>query len=308
MDLKDAQNTARSSRRYAVFFTVASFGVAVAFAWFLAQLMGKSYGSEPLFPVVVAATKVPALRLIEQRHLKLVRVPEAAVPDDSYASLADALERSRLTLTGLVAGEPVIATRLASPEDGIGMALAVPPNMRAFAVRVNDAIATAQMLRPGVFVDVVATFVDPTTRTDVTKLVLQNVEVLGVGRDVAFSGHRHGESRDALDAAQGRSLEKSRKRVVTLLVRPHDVEYLAHVTKGSGSIDLALRSGEDDAVVTTRGVSVRDILGMPAVSSSSKQKDESSVSVREVRRPRPRPRPSPADKARNKAPTIIKVR
>ena len=74
-------------------------------------------------------------------------------------------------------------TRLAAKGGGAGLAAIIPPGMRAVAVRVNDIFGVAGFVIPGTKVDLLIAGTPPKGNGglgDVTKTLLQNVEVVSV--------------------------------------------------------------------------------------------------------------------------------
>src|SRR5437773_1394587 len=101
------------------------------------------------------------------------------------------IKREDVVGRGVVAavydGEPVLESRLAAVGAGAGLAATIPPGMRAVAVRVNDVVGVAGFVIPGTKVDLLIAGTPPKGNGglgDVTKTLMQNVEVLSAGQNI----------------------------------------------------------------------------------------------------------------------------
>lgn len=253
MELSEVQKEADSAGRKAVVFGLFALVLSGVFGWMLSRLSG---GGPEVQNVVVAAEEIPALSQIKLKQLRVVPWPKDALPQGTYASPQDVIKVAQVNVNSLMPGEPLLTSRLSTPDRGLGIAQMVEPNMRAFVVQVNESVATAQLLHPGAFVDVIATFEDPSTREIISKVLLQNIQVLAIGAsiDVETTPQEKGAS-----ATEERQVTE-RHRVVTLLVGLDDVESLTFASR-EGKIDLALRSNMDDEVVTTAGATMEKVMG-----------------------------------------------
>lgn len=273
---------------------------SVFFGWVVAHF--GSSGPETQ-PVVVAAADVPPLSLLKAEQLKVVEWPVQSMPHGTFQKPEDVVRTGEININGVLAGEPILADRLSTPDRGLGMSQMVEPNMRAYVVRVDDHVATAEVIHPGAFVDVVVTLEDPKAREYITKLVLQNVQVLGVGDSID------------VEAAQPRTKEQpgvnrevvERHRVVTLAVKAGDVETLSFVSR-NGRVDLFLRNASDNVVAVTKGVTFDKVIGRkvdkpdkPEAKSGENEGASAANSAPEPPARRHHPRP------RDTGPSIIKV-
>ncbi|HET6345890.1 MAG TPA: Flp pilus assembly protein CpaB [Myxococcota bacterium] len=252
MELTEVQKEADSAGRKAILFGIAALLTAGLFGWMLARLSG---GGPETQAVVVAAEEIPPLTQLKAKQLKVVQWPAAALPRGTFAKPDDVVKTNQINVNGLDVGEPILASRLSTPERGLGMSQMVEPSMRAFVVQVKEHVAAAELLHPGAFVDVVATLEDVHSRELVTKVILQNVQVLAVGASIDV------EPATAKEVKEGEERAKvERRRVVTLLVNLADVEELAFASQ-QGKLDLALRNNQDSELVSTEGATVDKMLG-----------------------------------------------
>jgi pilus assembly protein CpaB len=110
---------------------------------------------------------------------------------------------------------------------------------------VDEVIGVAGFVLPGTRVDVLVTVEDQSAETSVsvTKLVLQNVQVLAAGESI---------QKDAEGKPQ-------KVTVITLLVNPEDAERLT-LAATEGRIQLALRNFLDQDSVVTAGSDIGSLI------------------------------------------------
>jgi Flp pilus assembly protein CpaB len=254
--MKPAATAGRAARAGALGFTVLALVLTALTAWLLSRVFGQGqYANEPLQNVVVAARDLPATEPINEDDLKIVPWPTSAVPKSAFQRKDQVLgPNARVPNALIFAGEPLLSERLASGKTGTGMAAKVPPNLRAFAVRIDAWIAQARLVYPGAVVDVVGTLKDPIDRSPVTRTVLQRLSVVAVDGNIDVVTPKDGGGEEG-----GR---QERTAVVTVLVSPAESEILALASR-EGKIDIVLRNQNDDDTVETWGTNPYAILGRP---------------------------------------------
>lgn len=218
-------------KRRAVFMVIIAFGFALSAAalvnrWVETRISAEEGGKG--IPVAVAAREIPFGKAVEPVDVRIVRLPDEAVPSDAYRDLA--------SITGKVAnqriypGEALLKARVVEQLGGGVLAATISPKMRAVSVRVNDVVGVAGFLLPGSHVDVLAT--KRRGRKDAeAKTILQNIRVLAV--DQTASPDKN---------------EPVIVRAVTLEMKPDQAEELVQATQ-EGTIQLALRNPLDNEVV-----------------------------------------------------------
>lgn len=255
--MKSKAAAPRAARAGAVGFTALALLLTALTAFLLSRVFGEGkYATEPLEDVVVAAHDLLAAEIIKEDDVKVVQWPKSTIPDEAIRRLDDVLgPKPTVPVIGIMRGEAILTRRLASPEQGTGMASRVPQDKRGFPIQVERWIADARLVYPGAVVDVIATLEDPVERTPVTLTVLQRLTVLAVNGDI--------------DAASAKGDDDEQKRqqnaggaVVTVLVSPGEVEILALAAR-EGKLDLALRNANDTDNVSTQGSNTFSLLGRP---------------------------------------------
>jgi pilus assembly protein CpaB len=181
--------------------------------------------SERATPVVVASNDIPVGVKVTGRDVRVINLPQSAIPPGSFATISKVVERG--AVLPISKGEFILSSKLAPENAGAGLPAMIPSGMRAVSVRVNDVVSVAGFVQPGTHVDVLATGNQAANERQTTT-VLENVLVLAVGRSL---------DRNAAADAQIAP-------VITLAVSPDDAQKLALVSQ-EGRIQLSLRNPMD---------------------------------------------------------------
>jgi pilus assembly protein CpaB len=176
--------------------------------------------------VIVAADDLQVGARIEERDIKIIKIPGADLPPSAPRKRADVLGHG--VIVPISKGEFILPNRLAGENAGSGLPSLIPPGMRAVSVRVNEVVSVAGFVTPGTRVDVLLTGTPGAGGEQQTTTVLQNVAVLASG---------HTLERTATGEAQNTA-------VITLLVSPDDAQRLT-LASSEGHIQLALRNPLD---------------------------------------------------------------
>lgn len=180
---------------------------------------------------MAAAKDLPAGVALTADDVSLVDWPASASLPGSFSKVDQVLGRPLIYALG--AKEPLLERDLAVAGSGLGLAVKIPPGMRATSVRSNEIVGVAGFLYPGSHVDVLGTFTLPGNPNPVTQTILQNVEVLTAGQQIEPD-------------PQGKPQTVN---VVTVLLNSEDSQKLL-LASTQGSIQFVLRSGADQAKAT----------------------------------------------------------
>ncbi|MGA7295452.1 MAG: Flp pilus assembly protein CpaB [Terriglobales bacterium] len=202
-------------------------GLLVSFTVYsrLRALAGPN-GNERGVPVVVAADDIAVGVKLSPRDVRVITIPQSAVPPGAFSSASKVLDRG--AILPMSRGEFILPSKLAALNAGAGLPSLIPQGMRAVSVRVNDVVSVAGFVQPGTRVDVLATGSEGNGNDRQTTTVLENVAVIAVGKNLDRNS-----SPDAQTAP-----------VITLLVSPDDAQKLALVSQ-EGRIQLSLRNPLD---------------------------------------------------------------
>jgi pilus assembly protein CpaB len=190
------------------------------------NVQSKTGSVESGVDVIVAADDLQVGAKVEERDIKVIKIPGADLPPGAPRRRADVLGHG--VIVPISKGEFILPNRLAGENAGSGLPSLIPPGMRAVSVRVNEVVSVAGFVTPGTRVDVLLTGTPGAGGEQQTTTVLQNVAVLASG---------HTLERTATGEAQTTA-------VITLLVSPDDAQRLT-LASSEGHIQLALRNPLD---------------------------------------------------------------
>jgi pilus assembly protein CpaB len=176
--------------------------------------------------VVVAANDLQVGAKIEDRNVRVVKLPGDTLPENVFHSKTRVVGRG--VILPIAKGEFILPSKVAGENAGSGMPALIPPGMRAVSVRVNEVVAVAGFVVPGTRVDVLLTGSPGGTADNQTTTVLENIAVLAAGQKL---------ERNA--AGEPQSVP-----VITLLVSPEDAQKLTLASQ-EGRIQLSLRNPLD---------------------------------------------------------------
>ncbi len=209
---------------------VVGLGIGLVAVRYFVNVLQKAKGAttNDTVAVVVANADIGATVEIKSAMVEARQVARALAPSMAFSNAEEVV--GRVAATAIPKGMALSPALLAPKGTPPGMVVRIPDGYRAVAVNIDESAGVAGWVKSGSRVDVVVMLsVRRGSRTEnVSKMVLQNVEVLAVGQDLGTS------------ADTSASLAKS----VTLLVEPKDVPKL-HLAATRGKIRLAMRGQHD---------------------------------------------------------------
>lgn len=224
--------------------------IALGGSYFLYNWLNKQRTSEKVVAVketkavqvVVTNVDLPWGTKISPATLSTKPYFEESLPTGYFSNPADLA--GRILVTNLLAGEPVLESRLAPTtlKQG-GIPAILKPGTRAISVQGNKVLGIAGFIKPGNRVDVLLTINHPDTNEEFTKTILDNMLVLASGTQI-------------VESSEGKA---SPVDVYTLEVTPDQGERLTLATN-EGRLQFALRGTVDDELVLTKGVTLPEIL------------------------------------------------
>ncbi len=193
--------------------------------------------------------------------------------------------------------EPLLDSRLAAKGAGAGLAAMIPPGMRAVAVRVNDIVGVAGFVTPGMKVDLLIAGTPPKGTGglgDMTKTLLQNVEVLSAGQNITKD-------------PEGKPISVG---VINFLVTPEQAEVLS-LASNETRIQLILRNPLDKDETNTKGTTVAYLYenknGMPPPGGKASAPAPSKGGTKRAAAPPPPPAPAKAKPEPPPPPIVVEV-
>jgi pilus assembly protein CpaB len=177
--------------RRAVLVVVALVIAAVSTALltlYVRDAQARADARQDLVQVLVAKEDIPAgttgQQILDNGWASLAPIPRSAANPDALSELS-AEQRTFHLAAPVFAGEQILRKRLAEPATSH---LAMPDGTVAISVKLDDPARVAGYVEPGSQVAVFATV--RSGNTDVTRLLLRQVEVLEVGPNTQGDGQR----------------------------------------------------------------------------------------------------------------------
>lgn len=234
----------------AIGFMAVALGCAALAAYLVGNMMSSKYTGTRVVPLVVAKADLKAGAPITADDFIVREWPEDGIPAGAFHDIEQLMtaHEGATPTVGILAGEPIVAARLSSVSSGTGIASLIRPNMRAFALKVDDSVGFTGLVYPGAFVDIIATVRDPMGRGPSSRIAVQNARVLSLGMDADVATRQVRQSKaDRLTGTQNDG-----GTFVTLEVTPEEAEVLS-IARNEGQIDMVLRNASDDQLVETDG-------------------------------------------------------
>ena len=181
--------------------------------------------------VLVAATDIPFGTKFAPELIREVAWPRDSVPADAVLvrdQLLTGPKGPRIAIRSFAAGEPILRSKVSDFGERPTLSRRVPPNMRAYSVRVSDVSGVSGFLLPGDRVDVLLTRADDNDNVS-AEVILQNLTVLGIDQM---------SSEDAEEPVV--------VKTATIQVTPEQAQMLA-IGERLGSLSLELRNYADAA-------------------------------------------------------------
>lgn len=196
---------------------------------------------------VVAVKSIDKGALIGSENLKVMKVAKENANVRAFISLSEVV--GKRAKEKIIEGEQVLKDRVVGEEKSL-LSYSIPEGMRAVTINVNEASEVADFIRPGDYVDIIATFdkyeyednkskiIYPRT----TRTILQNMLILGMGQlqDIPEKG------RPGLP------------KTVTLAVNSEEAEKLVFGEE-NGVLRMALRRVGEHDLTTNQGVIREDV-------------------------------------------------
>ncbi|WOH39196.1 Flp pilus assembly protein CpaB [Thalassotalea fonticola] len=173
--------------------------------------------------VVTVNSELNTGSILDAKHLTLVSMPEAMVPEGALTTIDSAT--GMVVKQKLYSGDIIRAERVAKKGEGSALASLIGQNMRAVSIRVNDVVGVSGFLLPGNRVDVLTTY--RKNKNSLTEVVLTNIKILAIDQRAS-----NDENKPQL------------VRAVTLEVNLEQAEVLMSA-QSKGSLQLALRNPND---------------------------------------------------------------
>lgn len=191
--------------------------------------------------MAVAVRDLALGAVVQPEDIRLVDWPARQLPEGYFSTIEELAGRA--LVRPVSTNEPFLRAKLAD-RDAKGLPIIIPEGMRGMSVRADEVVGVAGYVLPGMRVDVLVTVSAPNDHQKLTRVILQNIQVLTAGQTMEQN-------------AEGKPMTVT---VITLLVTPEQAEVLA-LAANEGRVQLALRGILDMEEVSTPGVRVANLLG-----------------------------------------------
>jgi pilus assembly protein CpaB len=204
--------------------------------------------------VVVANRDLYRGEKIEVDDIKVLMVPTEGVITTGVITQPEKVI-GHIAKQHVYAGEWLIDKKIGLENEAKDSVEALLENgMRAIRIPVSAESGLLGMLNPSDHVDVISVFESADGKRMVSRIILQNVEVLSIGQVNRMGMVKQEEAQDARQNKQSEAFVKA--SMVALYVKPTQAEQLA-LAMNVGAIHLALRGPADVELVDTDGVNVK---------------------------------------------------
>jgi len=223
--------------------------------------------------VLVAKQDIPKGTAIGPEMLESKIFPREYVAPQALTSL-DRIA-GMISVAQIAKDEQITLSKLAYPRQAGGLAEATPVGKRAITINVDNISALAGMIKPGDYVDLIATLPVPVQLAEgkqVTQVasvpLFQNVLVLAVGQQTGVAA----ESRYKAEAGQ----QTPASSLITLALNPQEANLVSFVQE-QGKFRLVLRSPADSQTQPLRPISWEALFQFLVPQETAKQQPEQEI-------------------------------
>lgn len=231
--------------------------------------------------IIIAIDNIPAATLIEKKMIKEVQVTDSSVFKD-YIKVSSKIA-GKYTKNAIMKNEGFRSEDLLDKNSN-DISAKIDSNHRAVSISVTGASAVSDLLKAGDSVDIAAYLPEKLenqkiVRPDTVKILLQNIKVLAVDKEINRDSSSTQKSSSSSSNANADNKIPS-TFLVTLSVPLTDIEKLV-LTEEIGDLKLALRPIRKEDDTDTSGAVWQDILTTDTSNSSGSTDTQSSVSTQE---------------------------
>lgn len=214
----------KSEKKYLLLAIIFGLITVLLVSLYLGRQSRRALDDEAMEKVVTALEDIPAYTQITEEMLETASLPAMAVHPEAVRDAAEII--GGVTRAALIAGEQVLAERVAPDIDLAHFASRIPKGMRAVAIPVDVVSGVSGFVAPGDRVDIM---VSTRGKGDtVTVTVMQDILVLAAG-----PGYLEEEQSDP-----------SVVKTLALAVTPKQAQEIAYYTREC-TFHLTLRSPAD---------------------------------------------------------------
>ncbi len=218
------------------------------------QAIESAYG---MVEVLTAARDIPPRTMLTPSYLTTRQVPQRFIQPGAIMvkipSQALSKVQGKVTIAALPEGSQLTQSNLMDPSiKDTGVAPLLPPGKRGYLLRLGN-LDVAELILPGDHIDIMATFTvrQKETNTKATYTILQNILVIGVGKELKRSK----------EDVSGKK-EHAEGLVLTLALEPTEAQRLALAqSESQGEISVVVRPHGENDIRQLPGVTPGHLLG-----------------------------------------------
>ncbi|MCX7884742.1 MAG: Flp pilus assembly protein CpaB [Caloramator sp.] len=237
-----------TAKRLIIISFILSLIATSAVYFYLSSLKGKSK-KEEYVKILAASVSIPRGTVIQRNMIKEVEIAKESFLEGYIKDYS--LVVGRYAKENIVKDEIFIKEKLQS--DNINeLSFQIRENYRAVSLNVTGDTGLSYLLKPGDYVDVIVYLSEKkdsgkVVRPDIAKMVLQNLKVLAVDRNLSRENNPKDDGKVPTNF------------FVTVEVPAIDVEKLV-IASDIGVVKLALRSVNDNNIINTSGTVDENLL------------------------------------------------
>lgn len=237
-------------------FVFAALAGILTYGLLSSSLPASASGSnENTVSIIVAANDIPFRRSISEDDLTTRNYPVDAVPAGAAITLEQVV--GKMSTVDLFANEPLLTQQLVTPDVVTQqVALSVPDGKIVIAVPTLSKLISNRLIRPGDFIDMMATFevsvqkngqekYEPKTVSILEGLEIHAIILPGTAMEEGAKG-----AVDSGEAGVFRTADEGGQSVL-LAIDLQDAMTVRHILDVGGKLDLALRPTGDESIPST---------------------------------------------------------
>lgn len=204
--------------------------------------------------ILVAVETIPARSLIDKSMITSIEVTDNTIFNDYIKDSSEII--GKYTKETIMKNEGFHKDKLIHKGEE-ELSLKIDKSHRAITINATGDSGVARLIKPGDFVDVVAYLPEKTDgtkiiRPDITKLMLQNIEVIALDEQLSREENKTDKEPE----------KEATTFLVTLSVKSIHLERLT-LAESIGNLKLALRPIKDTDKIETKGTTWEDIVVWP---------------------------------------------
>ncbi|MBE0447456.1 MAG: Flp pilus assembly protein CpaB [Actinobacteria bacterium] len=199
--------------------------------------------------------KGTSIQDIEKNRLaELKKVPRGYVASQAISSARNI--QGQVLSVPVSAGEQLTTGNFKFPSEA-GLSYSIPKGHIAVSLPYDHIKGIAGMVKPGDLVTVFATLNPGPDGEDLTKILLQKVQVIAIG--VNMGAEKEGAKAKAIGTAEASPNNSSDQKTITLALAPSDAEKIIFAQE-NGKIWFGLHPPTNAEAVATQGRTLKTIL------------------------------------------------